>query len=364
MNNDFKTLLITKQEIRKALDGNTFWKNTKNIPFTKSKAHWLLNNVRIEENDICGLLGYENELLIAFIYFIPDYIQTNDGRKKIYWCRRWWVADTYKNSILATYMMNEAVNAVNNQVLIKFIGKEVEEYYDKQSFTKFSKRERYFILFNADANLLIDKIKYLKYVKPLAKVLENISEWWITSNNRKKVYKNIADLQYEYLSYIDETTWNFIEQKCKNDLVPKSKEYLNWQLSNDQYTITPINGKFPFYCLVASASSQLFHINLTVKRNDQIIGFLSFLIRGNEFNVKYFVVEEEGYELCLDVLMDNFIKTKTNIIHTENELLGNRIQQKFKTFYSDKRVLYAFAHNDIKNDFKKVCINDRDGHFA
>ncbi|WP_299241426.1 hypothetical protein [uncultured Aquimarina sp.] len=364
MNSDFKTLLITKKEIREALDKNTFWKNAKNVPFTKSKANWLLQNSRIEENDICGLIGYEDEVMIAFIYFIPDYIKTSAGEKKIYWCRRWWVADAYKNSILATYMMNEAVNAVDKQVLIKYIGKEVEEFYDKQPFTKFSERERFFILFNADANLLISKITVLKYAKPIAKYLERISGWWIQKINRKKISKTVSGLSYEYLSSLDQETWEFLENKCKNDLIPKTKEYVNWQLSNNQYAITPVINRFPYHCLIASASEQLHHINLSVKKEKEIIGFLSFLVRGNEFNVKYFVAKEGYMDECVSALMDNFIKTNTNIIHTENTVLGKKISEKFSNFYSDKRILYAFAHNDIENNFENVSLYDRDGHFA
>jgi len=364
MNNDFKTLLITKKEIRQALETNSFWKNAKNIPFTKSKANWLLQSNRINESDICGLVGFESEVMIAFIYFVPDYIKVGAKEKKIYWCRRWWIADAYKNSVLATYMMNEAVNAVNKQVLIKYIGKEVEEFYDKQPFTKFSERERYFILFNMDASLLINKISFLRYFKPIVKVLERISGWFIRKMNQRKVSKTVSQLTYEYLSVLDDETWSFIENKCQDDLVPKTKEYISWQLSNDQYTITPVGDRFPYHCLIASASEQLHHVNLSIKKGKEIIGFLSFLVRGNEFIVKYFVADNEYMNDCMDALMDNFVQTNTNIIHTENSVLGKKMLERFTSFYTDKRILHAFAHNDIENNFDNISVYDRDGHFA
>jgi len=364
MGQNFRTIQVTKSSLREALRENLYWKKAKIVPFSKNKARWLLQNSRIDENDLCAVLGYENEELISFVYMIPDWLKTKEGIKKIYWCRRWWVADQYKDTILATYTLNEAITTVNNQVLIKFLGRDVVEFYKKQPYINFYSRTRYIILFNIDAAMLSNKIKILKSFKSILKPIENFSSYGVNWINKRKIKDNIQGLNYEYVSKIDKPIWNFLANFCEQDIIPKSQEYINWQLSSEQYMSTTIFEKYPYNDLVASISHKIYPITFSIIENDEIIGFTSTLVRGNEFEVKYFIASEEHYEKCMDALLHNFIKVGANTFLTENENLGKRILKKYQTIFYNQRKLDALAHKELDFDVTDMKVYDRDGHFA
>lgn len=364
MSKELKTIQVTKSDLAVALQNNQYWSLGKDIPFTKSKAKWLLDNPRMEKDDVCAIIGYEGDDVVAFVYLVPDLMQTQGGDQKVFWCRRWWVAPSYKNSVLATYIMNEAVTVAGNNVLIKFLGKEVIDFYKKQPYVEFANRVRYFIVFNLDANLITSKVTALKTFKPIFKVTENISGKLISFFNNRKAKRNTSRLTYEYLAAIDNYTWEFLEPKLSNDLTPKTVEFVNWQISNDQYTITTVANKFPYKDLIAGSSFQIFHVNFNIILEQQIIGFVSVLVRANEFNVKYFITEDQHFDLCVDALIENFIKTKTNTIHTENQKLGEKLLERYKSVYADKRTLYGLVHKDIAANITDFGMEDQDGHFA
>ncbi|MBP2832009.1 hypothetical protein J8281_07380 [Aquimarina sp. U1-2] len=355
---------VTKSDLKIALQNNTYWKGNSVIPFTKSKAFWLLDNERIEEHDLCSVMVHENDRLVAFVYLIADWITTPSGMKKIYWCRRWWVADDYKSSILSTFVMKEAVSATKQQILLKFLGKTVIEYFKNQPYVEFSHRTRYFIVSSLITSWVLRRFKFLKVIKPIIQAIDMLSGRLINYLNHKKIQKKVIPIQYEYLSTIDQTTWAFLQDKLKNDLIPKTKEYINWQLSSRQYTQTLVAHKFPHSCLIAGASTNMYIVNFNVVLSAKIIGFISVLIRTNEYQVKYFVAEEEYYDICVAALIQNFHKTKTNTIYTEDNKLGKFILKNYHHIYVDKRSLYALAHHEIDHDFSKEIIHDRDANYA
>lgn len=362
---DIKIISLTKKMLEDALKHDLYWdKNSKVVPFSKNKAKWLLQNERIENEDICAILGYENDELISFVYMVPDYIKTDKGFEKIFWSNRWWVHEKYENSVLSTYTKKLSIEAVNKQVLIKYVGSETLEYYRKQSFKKFGKRNKYIFVFSLDYHLIINKAKFLKNLSPLLKVITKLSHVSVASINKLKISRNKRKLSYTYLDSIDDTAWAFIEKYCENDLIPKSKAYLNWQINNNQYVEIDATNTLPYKCLLSSISYKIFNSNFLVLSNSKVVGFISVLIRGDEFVLRYFLSNKENYNLCLEALMHNFIRSKCTYILTDDEVLGEHIQQRFISIYTNKKEQFSLAHNDINYNFDNMVINEQDGHFA
>lgn len=365
MGEDIQITSLTKEELRIAIAQNTYWKKeAKDVPFSKSKAIWVLKNDRIDNNEVCAIIGTENQTVISFIFLVPDVINTKTGTEKIFWSRRWWISDKYKDSILPTYTMSVAMNAVNNKAVVKFLGKDIEEYYRKQPFTEFAHRTRYYVIFNLDSNIVLSKISALKHIKGFVSAIDKFSLSLVSFFNKIKTKKKTKQLTYEYVSDIDESIWQFLAPFCEQDLIPKSKEYISWQIDNNQYTNAPIRHKYIHNCLLSTIYKRVYNISYTIKKEGEIIGFTSFLIRGNEAMVRYFITKQGYLEDCADALMENVVQTRATNLQTENEALGKYVNKKFLNLYTDKRKLYALAHNDMNIDFENAIINDRDGNFA
>lgn len=365
MNQDLAVFSLTIGELKTALAENRFWKSQhKVIPFTKSKARWLLKNERANDDDVCAILGYENDELVSFIYLIADWIEVDKEIQKVFWSRRWWISENHKNSILPTYTNNLSQSVSKNRTVIKFLGKAVVPFYTKQPFKTFATRTRSYIVFNVDSDLLFSKIPRLKNIGFIFNFFDKISLAISTNINKLKVRKKTTELTYDYIQTITTTDWIFLEPFLKNDFIKKTASFLNWQIDNNQYSIALVNEKNRKMCLINSLSNRIYNTSFFVYNNDVKIGFISAIIRDREFNIRYFICDEKHFKLCANALLENFLSSKTTRIQTENEKLALYLRKNFFSVFTDTREIYSLIHNSIAEKISKTQVFDQDGHFA
>lgn len=364
MSKNLEVVGITKHQLKKAIENNTYWQDSL-APLPKSKAIWIVSNTRIDEDDYCGVIGYEDKKMVSFIYMLPDYLNTkNKEVKKIYWLLLWWVKEEYKSTILGNYTYTQALNLANKQVLVKAYAENVNAFYEKQPYKVIAKRLRHTIFFSLDSSIIIGNFPFLKPFKFLVSWLDNLAYLFFKWRNKARI-KTIGDVQYNYLNELDNETWDFIKPLCKNDLILKTKEYINWQINNNQYTQTPVN-KQTYLSLQAGNSNNIHIYNLKIIKDFKVIGFFSITINYNECNVKYFLVKDsENYNTCVDVLIENLYATRAKFIFTDDLELSNNIKKRYKTIYTHKVTKNGLAHNDVNIDlyFRNTGLFNRDGHF-
>ena len=364
MSEDLEVVGVTKKMLRQILNKNTYWKDDI-APLPRSKASWLILNDRISEEDYCGVIAKENKKMVAFIYMFPDLINTHNNEvKKAYWMNDWWVHEKYKDSVLGTYIYNQAIKLTKNQVLIKGYTENVEEFYSKLPFTVIASRFRYTLFFSLDYSMLIGRFKSLNKIKFLVKILDALTGKVVRFINSKRLRNKTYEISYDYINELDDDTWAFIKPLCENDLIYKTKAYISWQISNTQYLQIPLRHKVAYKNLNAGISNNIHIHNLKIIKNHKIIGFLSYVINFNEFNVKYFLVgDKKNYELCVDVLMEHLIKSKRNFIFTDDSELSKNITRRYVTVYTHKVLKKGLVHNDTNFDYNSVNMLNRDGHF-
>ncbi len=364
MSKNLEVIGLTKKMLSNAIDQNSYWENNL-APMPKGKAQWLVSNKRITDDDYCGVIGYEDKKMISFIYMFPDFANSvKEGPKKVYWMIAWWVHPKYKDTVLGTYIYNEAVNLTGKQVLIKSYAENVNTFYEKQPFSVIASRLRHTIFFSMDPSMLIGRFRFLKSFKFILDGIDAIVYRLIRSINKSRYSKNTKQLHYNYVNQIDEETWKFIEPLCKKDLIHKTKDYVNWQIDNSQYTQTPIAKKHPYKALQTGMSNNIHIHNLTVLKEDEIIGFISYIINFNELNVKYFLVKEErNYDRCVDALMENFAKVGRKFIFTDDTKLSDNITKRYTTIFTHRVLKKGLTHNETKLDFENFEMLNRDGHF-
>jgi len=326
---------LTKKMLREALDTNLYWKESPAL-MPKSKASWLVANSRINDEDYCGVIGYEDKKMISFVFMFPD----------------------------LTYIYNEAVNLADKQILIKSYAENVTTFYEKQPFTVIASRLRHTIFLSLDTSILLGRFKFLKTFKFAINWFDAMSYSLLKGINKLKFKKQTKDISYDYIDQIDAETWSFIEPLCKNDLILKTKEYINWQINNNQYLQTPVSDKQSYKALQTGISNNIHIHNVKILKDHKIIGFISYIINYNELNIKYFLVKDEKYyELCIDALMDNFYKLKVRFIFTDDTKVSDTIAKRYKTIFRHRVLKKGLAHNETKLDFSTANMMNRDGHF-
>lgn len=362
---NLEVITLTKQSLKEAVTENKYWNGTFEPPFSKNKAKWMLDNNRADDDDVLAILGYENHSIVAFIYLVPDLVIGEDGvSKKVFWSQRWWVKDKYKDTVLSTYVKSISLNECNNQVIIKYLGDNTRAYYEKQPYKQFSKRKRYLIVYSFDYNLLIYKKNSLKKIAPVLKFTDSLSRRIVAVVNNLKSYKKAKGVTYKNISLIDDDSWRFIKEYCSKDIVPKSKEYVNWQISNNQYHLVKNNSDKPNYkCLLGTVSEKIYNLNIIVKFDDGVIGFISGFVSGNRMVIRYFIANETYYNDCASILIRNLMHCKCTILQTEDSKLAELLRSKYFKVYSDAKKLEALIHNDVNINLENSIISDRDGSF-
>ena len=365
MSNDLIVRGLTKKMLKASIDENTYW-NSGFAPITKSKAIWMINNPRIEDNDYCAVIASENNQILSFISLIPDFLNLkNNTYKKMYWMVSWWVNPKVEKTVIGTYTFYEALKLTNNKIVIKSYAEHIDSFYKKMPFTTIASRYRYTLFLSLDPSMLIGKFKFLKPVKFIFNALDH-AVYFIINNlfNKQKLKKSTANLKYEYLNNIDESTWRFMEPLCKNDLILKTKDYVNWMLDGKQFTQIPVSKKFSYKTIEIGTSNNIYLHNMKILKENKAIGFLSYIINYNEFNVKYFLVEkEEDYDECVDALIENFIIKKARYIFTDDTVLAENIKKRFITVFTHKSLKKGLAHNSLDLTLDTVSLKNRDGHF-
>ena len=168
---------------------------------------------------------------------------------------------------------------------------------------------------------------------------------------------------YEYITRLDDEAWNFIEPFCKDDLVFKTKNYINWQLSPQQYVSTPIDSKSLINSPYNGTGSNIFLCTFNAREHGILIGFISILVINNEANLKYFICSKEKEDIVIDALMEHLLKLKIKYIFTDNSTVVNNLKKRFTSFYIFSLLKKGIAHNDISKNFENFELKERDGHF-
>lgn len=362
--NDIEIQYLTKKALQDSLLQEQYWNNEKQVPFSINKAQWLCSNPRINENDHCAVIALENNCVVGFIYLLPDllYAQGNT-EKKASWIIYWWVTPKYENNVLATYIFAEALRLTNNQVLVKSYAEHIGNFYNRMPFKTISAKFRYTLFFSLDASILLSRFKFLKYFKGLVKLADGLSRNLLAYINNKKAKKQTKTLQYEYLNALDETTWRFIEPLCLNDLVVKTKDYINWQISPMQFSKTPL-GKTPYTALENGTSPNIYIHNVKILLDQTVIGFLSYIVNYKELNIKYFLVKDENhYSTCAGVVIEHLIKHQSTFMFTDDSKLAEHINKTYKTIFIHKVTKKAIKHKDLVLNREQLDIKNQDGHF-
>jgi hypothetical protein len=364
MKNDIEIVVLTKKDLFVAIECNNLWENNI-VALPKSKAQWLLKNDRIKDDDVCAVIGLENNRVIGYTLVIPDLIKTkNNIIEKAYWIHIWWVISQYDGHVLGLYIFNETVKLLNSKVLINSFLEKTNPFFEKGPFKIINKRERFTIFFNLESNILVGRFSFLKHFKWLINLTNSTIVNSINYYNNRKVTKRTANLSYEYINEIDEETWIFIEPKCQDDLTVKTKSYVNWQIDNSQYIQTPIAEKFRHIFSSTGYSSNIYSYSIKIYRDNEIIGFISYILNTVEFNIKYFLAKDDISKLdCVDALVEHFFQSNAKYIITDDKNLTNEIKNRYFTIFIYRIKKKTITHKDASLDFDDVLVTDRDGRF-
>lgn len=363
MNKNLNIVYLTKSDLGVALKNNTYWNNTV-VAMPKSKAQWILKNDRIEPEDHVAVIGLEKDKIIAYTLIVPDLIKVGNTHEKVNWIHIWWVNQKYSGSIIGTYIFNKTIRVLNKNVILNSYIENTNEFFNKGPFTTIKARPRFTIFFKLDHSILVSKLSVLKHFKWLVALANNTIVRLYNQLNKNKIKNATKNLTYDYLNILDDETWQLIEKKTKNDFTVKTRDYVNWLIDNTQYTQTPISNKFLHSYSTTGYSKNIYSNTVKVIYNNSLIGVLSYVINGIEFNLKLFITKDANLtKLCVGALLEHFFKSGATYIITDDAMVAELINKHYRPIFTYKKEKKAIAHKSLNFNFNKVLVTDRDGRF-
>jgi len=361
--NDLKIISFTKKELRVAIESSAY-DHDHLIGLSKNKIHWLLDNDRIADDDYCVVQAKESNVLAADILLIPDYVQTLDHEQvKVSWLVNWWVHPDYENTIIGSYIYSEASRLAQHKILVESYVENTAKFYDKQPYVCISERDRFVLFFAVDEHLVISKIPALKALKFFIKPFTKVVSYVVRQLNLHKVKKQTKHLSYEYINTLTDPIWNFVAPFLKNNVTYKTKEYLNWQLSAQQYVRTPISSKTKNKAILKGTAKDIHNCTFVVFKKEQRIGFISFVRINKTIYLKYCLAGNEHKVDVINALVEHIVHFKITSIYTDDTNVSHHIQNTFRTLYIHVSKKKALAHTLLTEELKGLTLSESDGNF-
>lgn len=148
-----------------------------------------------------------------------------------------------------------------------------------------------------------------------------------------------------YLSHIDDATYAFIQNNCKQDLFLHAKDMLNWELRYPFSVSSPIIKR-----VKRDTSFSSFVVNgqfyaVQVWDSNELIGF--YLLKHGErsLHVKYLYFREANKDSVFNSILDHVIVLNIEHFETENKELANHIQHR-KYFPKTRIIPVSLSYPD------------------
>jgi hypothetical protein len=348
---------LNRSQLKQAIVENKYWQNGHSL-LTVNTANWLTQNPYLEDSDICAIIGLENNQIIASIEIIPDQFLLETGTyTKKFWLKNWMVSkdfssDNGSSSKIGSLLFFEAINKLDGQILVGTYTKITEKFYNnKRLFHELSNRTISTLFFKLPTNLLIKRKKQFKYLNPLVNFINlGIYNFYLftTQLAHRKLNKSFQIIP---IPEIDKEALDFIQERSKNDFTKKNEKYIKWKLDNIQ---------FNFKNELDGPTEKI--KSFKIKRDNVLIGLLSFAIDKYALEIKlFFAKDEESHRLCISALMQLFFKANAYYINTTNKNIVKSIEQNYKPFFTHQNEKKVVAYNNIKISNKTVILRDLDG---
>ncbi len=309
-----------KIELEKLLENKEFWKD-EIIPISKQRIISQLNNPYLSDEDTLLILAFDNNKIIGYIGLLPTIYKKEDFVFKYYWGTTWWISDNYHKTGIGVYLLMSAFEQTKNRfsaiAFTESAGLIYANYSELQTITN---QQGYDFQFLFSTN----RKKNIRFFKKIYIFLQNsISSYKLAQwNNKNSLQTN----NYEFISYIDEQIISFVNEKQKNEITFKSKDYFNWILKYPWVLQSPLedalSSKYFF-----SYNSEKFHFFCfkTFNKKSEISSFVILRLRDAFLTVPFIYFEKEALPIIVNIIWKLIFKLKISAFTTYNHELYSYI---------------------------------------
>ncbi len=359
---------IYKKNVPELFENNDFW----NHEFLSISKHRLLahyNNPHLKNDDIVLLLAYLEDELVGYMGIYIDNIVIDNIEQKIGWLSTWWVHPKTKGSGIGREILNTMYAENNGKIGISQFTPSAKRVYDKSGyFVNLKKNIGTKAVLKSNLSFLLTKLKpKLSFFKPALKLIDNVANAVILVKHyfqKKQLYKNLQNINIEYLNAVDSETSNLINEFNSNHLSKKSDDFFNWLKQFNWVQEAPLIDFTQINKYEFSIYDESFNIYLMkIIKNNQPIGFLVLQKRNQTMKILFaFYNQNQDSKIISDIIKLQAIKQNIQEIICYDSVICENFNNSKVFIYNRKKIKNSIISKAFnKDNFDQIIMNYGDG---
>ena len=350
---------ITVADLKTALLSEDFWQ-TKILPVTRHRAQSFVQNPRADMDDIVLLVAYQDNQVVGYLGILPDKIFVHDAVHKLGWLTGWWVDPSYATTGVGTVLLFKALNAYQQQIGVSGSSRDARKVLDAtQKFRSLKDLKGLEIRLRCKVTEAILRKRpslnplrlFLRLIDTTIDEIGNLRS--LSWQRRNPILPRMA---FEYISFIDEETGQFIQKHSRQDLTRKTAVDLNWIMSYPWILSTPQKDSAARRYYFSSRADRFFYLGVKVfEHHNGMIGFCLLKVRDDRMSVVFSYFHRRQALSIAAAAVYHALKMDVRVLSFYDELLVASFAELGCPCWSAKRVSRGFS---ISKAFANIPLAD------
>ena len=333
MNEKIDLELFTVAELRDWLIHNQSVRGLSEALISKQRAYAIVMNPNAKDDMPIVSALFVNDEMAAYTACFPDVMERPKGML-IHWCTTLYVSPKYEGRGYAYVVL---------QQLIEVYG---ETFFDLDAAEASQANISYTGLQIDYVNQYILRKNAIDIPCWIPKVLRGT---YLRRANRMVKEKVITHLKYqsyklEYMSYMDDATYDFIKEHSKEDQFLRSQQTFTWMLQYGFRQECPLIDKVEQKKYFTGGMQTYRIYGVRVIAEGETVGFYILRNSSEELSAKYVYYTPEYEEVVFASIVEHLLTMDNYLFVTHHKLLADYVIRMSDTYQSDKIEKIAFSH--------------------
>lgn len=343
------------------------YKNLKNKPISKGRAHSYVNNPRATKDDIVLYMAFISNELVGYRTILSDFFIIKNKKEFFGWLSGSWVHLNYRRKGISTLIFNEVLKDWKSKLMYTNYADISKLLYDKTAQFNLIKQlhgTKYYTRFCL-ADILPRKKKIFKSTIFLWKTVDAVANSVLDIRNIfNKPFKKTNNIIKEN-ELLNTEIKSFIDNFTINTLFQRNQEEFHW-IKNYPWISTDVESKLASNFYFFSSYSKQFESNryTIYTAENKLIGFLIITVRDGHLKIPFANFYEKYSKEVVQFIVNKSVELKIKTILVYNKNLESELNNKLPFVNKKAFNQKYFASKTFKNlsgEIKELTIQAGDG---
>ena len=323
--------LYTVAQLRQWLIHNCVIEGLSEQIIAPNRAWAIINNPFVQENDYVLAAIFVDGEVAAYTAAFPEilsqplYKDEKGGDGRIWWFSTLWCAPKHQGKGFGLIV----------------VGSLAEQYGEGRYFDRWGAEETVELfqclglqtVYTPRYCLCDGTVNKSTLHGKLAFAKQEVFKWW----HNRSLKPTGSRYTLRYLSHIDDATYGFIQNNCKQDLFLHAQDMLNWELRFPFSVSSPVINHVKRDTSFSSYVVNVQYYAVQVWNSDDLVGFYLLKYGERSLCVKYLYYRETDKESVFNSILDHVVLLQIEHFETENKDLASFIQ--LYVFFPKNRII-------------------------